>query len=404
VNKTNAAQQEELYTAEDICKIYEYVNLRDKSEDGFKTSIARMYERNARWANPIVKGLVSCVGRLLSPSKRSVRYFFWGTKYKEIILGLPADEVCVIGGPKQIIFSLKHRINFVECMGLWSYFYFGLIGKNGKGSLAKLMGSFWLSLAGKFQENAILIVDNDSLPAQRALIVLFRKFGLKAVCIQHGIFQSRSPGYIFDGWFSDKFLVINEQQREMLISKGMSSEKPVVMGFHSSPYMPYRELSPVGGRKVCFLGQPWAKYGEIRSNKYLTIVERVRGILSEAGLELFYKPHPWEKGLSYLSSMQSLADVALEDAFERFDVFISMTSTALIEAAQAGRISIQIKDDAFDSDDFSAGFKIITLEVDALMSDLFSAINSDARLLPKKAENPAMRMLVALGTDRAGRE
>jgi len=163
------------------------------------------------------------------------------------------------------------------------------------------------------------------------------------------------------GWLADQLLVINDHQREMLIAKGMKAQKIKVMGFHTSPYRPKRATAAAGQRKVCFLGQPWVKYGHERAERYLKIVERAATALHEAGIEMSYKPHPWERGSDHLNSIKNVVDITLNDALENYDAFISLTSTALIEAQAAGRVAIQIMDEAFDADDLSVHGKITTI-------------------------------------------
>ncbi|WP_418127981.1 hypothetical protein RG903_02855 [Thermithiobacillus tepidarius DSM 3134] len=70
--------------------------------------------------------------------------------------------------------------------------------------------------------------------------------------------------------------------------------------------------------------------------------------LKMAGVPVVYKPHPGEIGGAYLSDVGcALFHGRLEDAVAEFDVFVSLTSTALMEASLAGKISVQIYDAAF---------------------------------------------------------
>lgn len=347
---------------QEIKGLYEYVERRDEGEPRFRDSIASMYEHNAKWSNPAIRLVVRAAALMLTPRNGSVKYFFWGIKFQEIILGLPRHEVCVIGGPKQLLFCLRHRIPFLANMQMWKLLALGLQHKAcPEGDLKKLIEQSGIKLAKKAGHGASLIVDNDSLPMQRAILLSGRLANLKSACIQHGIFQSKSPGHIMDGWFADHFLVINDHQREMLIAKGMKAQKINVMGFHSSPYLPKRPAAAAGQRKACFLGQPWVKYGHERAERYLKIVERAGTALHEAGIEMTYKPHPWERGSDHLNRIRNVVDITLNDALELHDAFISLTSTALIEAQAAGRVAIQIMDEAFDADDLSVHGQITTI-------------------------------------------
>lgn len=350
----------------DIEALYEYVERRDDGEPGFRTSIAEMYKRNARWGNPIIRRAVEMAALTLVPRNGVVKYFFWGTKFKEIIQGLPRKYVCVIGGPKQLAFCFQHRIPFIPNMRLWKPLYFGLEEKSFfDKEISSLVEKTSLQLTKKASPEAILIVDNDSLPMQRSIILAARLANLRTACIQDGVFQSKSPGYIMHGWFADKFLAINKHQKNMLIAKGMDSRKIKIMGFHSSPYLPKRPTAPAGQRKVCFLGQPWNKYGYKRFSRYMEIISNTAAVLRKAGIEMSFKPHPWERGEDHLKHIANVVDISLSEAIEEYDVFISLTSTALIEAQSAGRVAIQIMDDAFDADDLSVHGNISVVDANA---------------------------------------
>ena len=347
--------------------LFEYVENRAKGESRFKSSVVDMYDYNALRANWLVRFAVMLLGFFLKPRYSTISYFFWGTKFDEIILDLPVESVCVVGGPKQLLFCLRNRRRFLPSMALWRLLSNALKESRSQPPepIFREVEKTAKSLSMYACEDAVFIVDNDSLPMQRAMIISASKIGLKSVCIQHGIFQSKSPSYIMDGWFADSFLVINEAQKTMLVEKGMCSSKIKVMGFHASPYMPSSSMLAPKERRVCFLGQPWGKYDEKLRDRYLDIVTALYSWAEREGVDMFYKPHPWELGQAYLGSLERVVNISLKESFETYDVFVSLTSTALIEAAAAGRIAIQIRDDVFDADDFSIGFGIFSVHATA---------------------------------------
>lgn len=335
--------------------IFRYVEEREISDPGFLKSIKAMYNHNAKWSNSLISLLVHSCTPLFKPKEKKIKYFFWGNKYSDIIKSLPANEICIIGGPKQALFCIRNKINFIPCMSLWKILGNGLQNNHDfQKNLSERMNLLSRQLARSKHENASLIVDNDSLPMQRAAIISARTAGIKrTVCIQHGIFQSKSPNHIFDGWFADEFFVISPSQKNMLIKKGMNSSTLKVLGFHSNPYRPTRALAEPEKRSVCFLGQPWVKYGEARAHRYIEIVELIFMELTAAGISVFYKPHPWEKSCRIFGPHIRTINLSLNRAIEKHDVFISLTSTALFEAHESGRVSIQIVDPVFDADTFS---------------------------------------------------
>ncbi|MDG3065881.1 hypothetical protein [Thauera mechernichensis] len=334
--------------------LYDYIEQREVGEPGFRASVASMYKRNARWSNPLTRIAVTATAHLLSPRASSVKYFFWGTKFRELILGLNKKEVCIIGGPKQALFCLRNGIPFIASTQLWKELHIGIQHNHYRTQkITSLIKKAEIQLEMTAGHDAMLVVDNDSLPMQRAVILSAHLAGLKTVCIQHGIFQSKSPGHIMDGWTADLFLAINSHQRDMLITKGLAPDKIYIMGFHSSPYQPKRPTAPPKERKVCFLGQPWTKYGTDRGQRYFEILRAVTTALENNNINLFYKPHPWERGSAHLKDIRNVIDTPLNASIEEYDVFISITSTALLEVATAGRVAIQVIDSIFDADDLS---------------------------------------------------
>jgi hypothetical protein len=76
------------------------------------------------------------------------------------------------------------------------------------------------------------------------------------------------------------------------------------------------------------------------------------GKFQAAGIAVYYKPHPYEDK-RFFPTNAKIARTKLADALANYDVFISLTSTALIEASLCGKIAIQLFDEEFEADDFS---------------------------------------------------
>ena len=372
----------------DLYELFEYVEKRKKIEPLFYKSIIEMYQRNSRWSNIVFRWIVYILSWRFKPQEKSIKYYFWGIRFKEIILSLPVDEVCIVGGPKQLFFCVKHHRHYLPCLNMWNILLSGLLSRStiDNSRIANLIRSFAVKLKKNASPLAVLIVDNDSLPMQRTAVLAARVAGIhQTVCVQHGIFQSKSPGHIMDGWFADKMFVMNEIQRFMLIKKGMDPKKIKVMGFHTSPYLPERSTSLPGQRRICFLGQPWSKYSDKIGMRYLEIVERIMVILRANELDVVYKPHPGELGCKYLAKIKNVINAPLSVIIENYDVFISLTSTALIETEVAGRISIQITDSNFDCDPFQVYGEIVSIDYcdKKFKEKLCNAINSNAKISKK---------------------
>ncbi|WP_417539288.1 hypothetical protein [Marinobacter sp.] len=362
-----------------VDEIFSYVHVRSKSEPEFKISIYDMYKKNSLHTNKISNSIVVLLSCFLRP-KCKKKYVFWGTKFKDLILTLPREDVLVIGGPKQLLFCMVNQISFRPALTLWSPIYKYMRGNLGDiREIEDAALEIFEDISRYWSEISYFIIENDSLPIQRLMIIFAKKFGIsEVICLQHGVFQRSSPNYVLDGWWCDRFFAIDFGQYDVLVDAGVPQEKIVVMGFHSEVYKPQRAMSEPKYRKCCILGQPWVRYGKEKGDKYLLIVKRLVDTLQKHGYAVTFKPHPWENGLKYLKDFESIERRGLNSAIEDYDVFLSLTSTALFQAAWSGRLSVQVFDDIFECDHFnSLGPKCcIDFNDDHFEYDLIDTISS----------------------------
>lgn len=275
------------------------------------------------------------------------RHIFVGAKYADLTRGLPRDEVLVIGLFKDWLHCLRHRIPFASGLPVLK----AVLQNTDTAGFAIDRGlrDILPGASDEFARQVILF--NDSLPLERIFCLLAREQGLGTVCVQHGAFTSASPPRIYDGGVADLMLAFDDHQRALLVEGGVPAGKVRVMGFHSD--ISRREGLAVGAkRRVCILGQPWGAYYPEIETRYHALLKQLIPALAKAGLSLAFKPHPAERAAHYLGRYQPIERASLERCLDKYDVFISFTSTALIEATLAGRVAIQIFDPAFMADWF----------------------------------------------------
>lgn len=366
----------------DLSIIFEYVYERNSIDSKFLESVVLMYNRNKMWANGAVRFAVNLFAMFVRPSSGKIKYYFWGNKYQDLIFSLPSNEVCVVGGPYQLIFCIKNNCNYIPSMRLWKPLAAQLKNDCQNIKTEKLQNEIKRlekKLKKYASETFYFIVNNDSLPIQRSAILAARGAGVsRAVCVQHGIFQSKANKCIPDGRFADLFLAINEHQKDLLTKMGIDSNKIYVFGYHSSVYSPIRQLSEKMQRRVCFIGQPWGKYDKQKGIKYLHIVKTVERIIMNSNMVWGFKPHPWETQESYLKTIENVVNISLGEAIEKYDVFVSLTSTALYEACWSGRVAVQIYDELYESDRYSDVSSICSLQYEdrEFQRKLLSVINT----------------------------
>ncbi|MFC1628323.1 hypothetical protein ACFL3H_04325 [Gemmatimonadota bacterium] len=213
-----------------------------------------------------------------------------------------------------------------------------------------------------------VVVKNDSLFLERAVIAAARVAGIPTMTIQHGLFQRAAGSHVYDGFWTDHMLVWGEYFRDLYLENGILPEECVhVLGY------PYPVLaSPVRAGDVslsiCLLGQSW----ELNEHSLRKMKHELISIFMDAcqrhGIDLVYRPHPAEHRDELHTAFPALRLTAeaetLAVAIDRFDLFISWTSTALIEAALHGRSAVQVRSGAIPMDDYSAVGACYSIEGD----------------------------------------
>ncbi|EME8861050.1 hypothetical protein WAA39_004384 [Enterobacter mori] len=327
-------------------EIYDYIKIRNDKDDKFLTAIMQQYNNNARYSNYFIRCLLTPLFTYLRPNNK-VQYIFFSNKYSDIILNLPKGSVCVIGGPKQINYCVKNKIPLISNMKYWEVLSKGFSNLLAPETLHIVHQKMLKEISGYITEETVFIIDNDSMPMQRAIINVMKDLNVKILLIQDGLFQSRTPANFIHGWKSDRILCYDEHQKRILTDKINKKVKIDVVGFYKA--ITYRKI-PEESRRICFLGQPWFKYGTDYQERYLEIVRLINKKMD--GDIIYFKPHPWELDAPYIGEIENIYIGSMDEVLNDFDCFISLTSTALYEATIAGKLSIQILDDKFECDDF----------------------------------------------------
>lgn len=300
----------------------------------------RRYKKNL-WFSILAKWFA------FKPSK-NVKYIFIGCKYKDIIIGLPRKDVLVVGSGFELFFCLKNRIPFFHDLPVLEK-----VLNSQQNTISYEPSTLWQLIQNKISKSCVIVINNDSLPFERMFCLLAKEAGTRTVCIQHGVFSKSAPSRLYDGGVADLMLVFDKHQKSMLVDAGISEKKLEVMGFHSD-IQRYTHLAVGFNRRVCILGQPWGNYYPSINKKYLELLDELASILSEQNIEYVFKPHPGEWTANYINNYGEVESASLIRCFKQYDVFISFTSTALIEATLAGRLAIQVFDPIFYADHFES--------------------------------------------------
>jgi hypothetical protein len=313
---------------------------------------------------------------------------FFGTKFSDLIglLRLELVRVSVlVHGQRDLLNCLQNRLPFVIGWR-WSA---GLLQSYRLGSndasnpqLRSTILDIRDTLARA--QPKLIVLDNDSLPLQRAILYAARQLQIPVATIQHGIFMASAESNIMDGYCTDYMLVWGRFFKDLYVRRGiLPDDKVHVLGYPYRITMPKPISSRTKRPVVCFLGQPWEHYDEHLREPKRRIILSVTRACRRFGLPLVYRPHPTESraqlvdehiGLKLTPRRESLAE-----AIARHECFVSINSTALVEAALGGKIAVQIRDDAFSADNFEelgAGYSLNSDE--AVVHEFFREVSRGA--------------------------
>lgn len=310
----------------------------------YPANVIRQYQGRARLA-----GLTRWLVRSTTGALADYRYIFYGKKYTDIILGLPKSQVLVIGGPAEWAFCRKHDLAFYSFTEAYQAVA-QAIATQEVGLLKRCYQDYRRDFSGSVAK--FLIVSNDGLPATRFLIGALRAIVsmLQVVCIQHGVYQGGYTNKFIDGHMSDINLVYDQYQAEILLRNGVAASTIRVFGFHSD-YVTARVLPEQP--RVCLLGEGWHKYNLERGARYFALMKQLKRDFAARGIPVIYRPHPGEGSWFARRHFCKIDRCSLAVCFERFDLFIGVSSTVLLEANMAGKCAVQIRDPLFAVDDYS---------------------------------------------------
>lgn len=328
-------------------EVFQYPFERDTIDPNFSMQYIKNLIKESRKAK--VMNILD--GHFVSKNIKKVDYVFFGINYLDIINNLQDSTKLVIGGVKN-----KKTILMEDSNSYFPIYYF----------LPKLLKIYHLDPLMKKKSTEIFILEivllfknlsakylvlpNDSLFLERFLIFCAKKAGMKTICIQHGLVQSVSNPIILDGKYADLMYVWSEKQKNIFIESGVLPTKLHVLGYPHNIVNLNRPLINKKKLNICIFGQPWEKYNMTLGMKKKEIFEQMKAYLPMHNI--LYKRHPGEVDLNFIPKDIQIYKGDLYKSLYSFDIFISFTSTALIEASLYGRIAIQLYDEKFQCDSF----------------------------------------------------
>ncbi len=321
------------------------------------------------------RGVFRLFETLTTLRRGSADLLFIGVRFSSLILSMvPKYKVrVVVQGQNDLLWCLRHAVTPIPAWAwrerLSEAYRAADAEVMATGNTEALLEEVVLDIAATLTslKPRALVLENDSLFLERAFVLAARSLGIPSVTIQDGIFQKSAAPHILHGHFTDHMLVWGEFFRQMYIDKNILPEARVHVLGYPYPVKPVK-AGLEGAPTVCFLGQPWERYDETLDEPKTAVIYHVTEACRALGLPLVYRLHPLERrhdALETLGVKVTDAGEGLEEAFAKYDIFFSINSTALVEAALRGRVAAQVLEARFPSDDFEALGICYSLENDA---------------------------------------
>ena len=310
----------------------------------------------------IISNYLNKIINYVPVNQKKCKYAFINLKYRELMTLAHKDGgAVVIGGGRSFFYAILKNMSYLS-----NYEFVELIVRSWVMHDQSCI-HFCVNKICEILKNSnieMVIVSNDSLPLERVFIAAARKASIPAVCFQHGLF-SLDGGELNDGKYADTICVYDKYQSQVVMQTGAKSA--YIFGF----YRKIKNKKMKSGKKiVCILGQPWGEYYGDYKYKYFEYLKKIITFLNKSQIEWRYKPHPSEKIIYQRSDLIShnLERCDINKSIKLFDVFVSLSSTALLEATLAGKIAIQIRCESILCDDFQKYGYCYSLDVNELDS------------------------------------
>lgn len=190
-----------------------------------------------------------------------------------------------------------------------------------------------------------VVLQGDSLPVERAIIMACRNLGIITINIQDGVYTSQlDPPF---GHASDYAFVWGQYFKDMYVNRGIKTpDKVYVLGY---PYKLKRGASydKHGNYIVYCLGDNYEIYNKDHLNTKINTLIKMNEICLRHGMSFYYRFHPGDDRKLLQESIPNIRFTpikeTLEQSFTKGDIFIGFSSTTIPEASMRNKFTIQLK-------------------------------------------------------------
>lgn len=243
-------------------------------------------------------------------------------------------------GKKDRLFAFFNFIGCVSISNLTQYILYYLKDRKVE-HLLRLVEETENKL--KIAKPDYIVLRSDGPPLERAMVLASKKLGIITFTIQHGLEDSSC---LFENEVSDFILLWGKYFKNLFLSSSKrKSEHIYILGL---PYL----IKGVGSakeknrRNICYLGQDLERYNKNFLQPKLKTLKSLDEVCKKIGLNLVYRPHPGDDRRLLQEKLPEVSFTAknekLEETFQSSEVFISFSSTSLVEAAMSQKIALQL--------------------------------------------------------------
>lgn len=298
----------------------------------------------------------------LKNNRKDKKILFHTIQYPKLILEAKKHYSVglIVEGKKDRLFSFKNFIGYVNVNDLSQYIYY-YVKEGNINYLYQLVKSLEERLSALRPD--YLVLWNDNLPLERAIVLVCKRLGIPTLEIQQG--PDQSGILLTSGRMVDYFLVWGQYFKDLYVRREIKKPEEIyVLGY---PHKIYKTNKPKSKDKnkytVYYLGQNYERCNiyERCSNKEIlevtikTVIELNR-ICKKLNLEFFYRPHPRNDRELIKSKLPGInftpEDEKISDTINKGDILVSFNSTSLIEASMISKITLQLMNYPRPTDNF----------------------------------------------------
>jgi hypothetical protein len=300
--------------------------------------------------------MVACLDKIynslikifLKKQKKDKKIFFRGVRFPQLILETRKkySTELVVSGMNDRLFAIKHFLPYISVSDLYSFIQKYIDYKDEK-YLHNVVEILEKRLENRIKttNKMYMILWSDSFPLERTLVLASRNIGITTIQVQEGMYSAK---YLIDnGLVSDYVFVWGEFFKQLY--KKQKIKKPEDFFILGYPYNleKVKKIEKKWKYKVVYLGQCFENLDKRLLKPKLEAVKGIKEECDKLGMEFIYKPHPNDNLILLKNKLPGINFTKdgeiLKKTIKTGDIFISLVSTALIEAALNSKICIQLR-------------------------------------------------------------